>query len=757
MNTIEGHGRLFPGYDNVRRFHPSPGDALWLEVQQGDVISCHPFGTMHIAVFDHATGDDKIDFLLGDDKPPLPARLDRRDYDDRMLIARLNGLSITPDSLVFYPFNGPLDIPIIWRVTKTAILVVTFPESLEALVCGTVEGSGADIEIRHNTDIVRLPVPLGEVIDEFTVKRATAKSYQLPKGCYLQIIDVEGRQCSDFMAFDARALDAGTEQHIDSVVSRTFSRGAYPRPGLFDKFYDSNINPLLAVVQDTVGRHDTFALACTARGYEERGFPGHVNCSDNISVEMSPYGVQARAAWPAINFFFNTWILPHDNTLQSDEAWSRPGDYVMMRALTDLVCVSTACPDDIDPINGWNPTDIHVRIYSPKMHAKSAIAYRLQPNDEATMTTDSPFYNKTKHLTQQYNAHLDYWTPQFYDALGAVGEYWHCREKATMQDMSNLRIYDIAGIDALPFLQKVTTRDIGRVALNKGVYTLICDESGYVLDDCTLFNIGPNLYRLTCGNNNSLMHLREQAKLGGFHVRIFDKTKNLCTLSVQGPLSRDILASLIFTQPTQPKFFHIPWFGGCVARLHNRNGASLYVSRTGYTGGLGYELFCSYQNAETLWDAVTNAGGERITPMGTDALSILRIEAGLAAMGNEFGDMIDAFDAGLGFAVDLDKGDFIGAEALRRNASTSRNKLIGLQLEGNEIASHSDKIYQGRRVVGVVTSGTYSPILKQSIAIARVAIECAKQNTKLEIGKMDGQAKRLSAVVCAKPFVKVKK
>ncbi|MEL6745400.1 MAG: urea carboxylase-associated family protein, partial [Pseudomonadota bacterium] len=213
-----------------------------------------------------------------------------------------------------------------------------------------VSGGGASFHIEHQpgpsapSDAL-LPDPLGKVRDEWLVERGAAHAYQVKKGQFIQILDVEGQQCSDFMAMNGHALDTGNERFIDSTVSRSMARSAYPQPGLHDKFFDQDINPLLAVRQDTVGRHDTYAFACTARGYEERGFPGHINCSDNITDAYAPFGIKPRNAWPAINFFFNSWMDPHTHRMQADEAWSRPGDYVVMEALTDLVCVSTACPD----------------------------------------------------------------------------------------------------------------------------------------------------------------------------------------------------------------------------------------------------------------------------------------------------------------------------------------------------------------------------------------------------------------------------
>lgn len=148
-----------------------------------------------------------------------------------------------------------------------------------------------------------LPPALGDVRDEFTVARGTAQAYEVKPGEIVQIIDVEGQQCSDFTALRVDALERGQEREIDGTATRTMVRGAYPGPGLLDKFFDRDLNPMMRVLQDTCGRHDTFGVACTARGYEERGFPGHLSCSDNISDAVERFGVGRRPAWAAINFF----------------------------------------------------------------------------------------------------------------------------------------------------------------------------------------------------------------------------------------------------------------------------------------------------------------------------------------------------------------------------------------------------------------------------------------------------------------------
>ncbi|MDF3844570.1 DUF1989 domain-containing protein, partial [Pseudomonas citronellolis] len=132
-----------------------------------------------------------------------------------------------------------------------------------------------------------LPAPLGEVLDEFTIRPGSANAYTVAAGQYIQVLDVAGRQCSDFVAFDRRGLDAGREIDLDPTVTRTLNGNAYPGPGLYSRFYDRDLQPMLEVVRDTVGRHDTFALACTARYYEAQGYFGHANCSDNLSRALA--------------------------------------------------------------------------------------------------------------------------------------------------------------------------------------------------------------------------------------------------------------------------------------------------------------------------------------------------------------------------------------------------------------------------------------------------------------------------------------
>ncbi len=685
----------------------------------------------------------------------------------------LGGGSVTPSTCDLSPMTGwiagqgggaaavdfaPLALDeedvLVLRATAACTVWIANPSTAERLAFG--EGPGeivAEVK-RADTSAMLLPPPLGPVLQEFTVPSGTAHAYHLNMGDIVQIIDVYGQQCSDFMAFRTRGLDLGHEVMIDGTVTRTIVGRAYPAPGLADKFYDADMRPLLAVVQDTVGRHDTFALACTARGYEERGFPGHLNCSDNISQAMAPHGVAARAAWPAVNFFFNSWIDSGDNQLRSEEAWSRPGDYVAMRALDDLTCVTTACPDDIDPINGWNPTDIHVRIYNPNARPRRAIAYRTREDAPMSISRESAFHHCTSRLTQDFAPVRTLWAPRSYQGIGTRAEYWACRNAVTVQDMSGLRKFDIVGPDAAQLLQECMTRNIEKLPVWRGSYMLMCDEQGQVVDDGTLFRIGEQLFRWCCGSEESARRLTAHAAQRGYHVRVRALGDGLPNLAVQGPRSRDLLSRLVFTSAHVPRLHDLKWFGVTLARLHDREGAPFMLSRSGYTGELGYELFCDASDAKALWEALFSVGEDLgVTPMGSSALETIRIEAGLAAAGAEFSPGVDAFEAGLGFSVDLSKSAFVGKAALERNASAPRRVLVGLHLDGTDVPAHGATVWNGERPVGAVTSATNSPVLGHAIAIARVAVEFSGSGTALEIGQMDGRMKRLSAATTKVPFI----
>ncbi|WP_315926524.1 DUF1989 domain-containing protein [Mesorhizobium sp. SP-1A] len=592
-----------------------------------------------------------------------------------------------------------------------------------------------------------LPEPLADPILDLRVKSRTAEAYFVKAGDYLQIIDVDGRQCTDFQCFSARKLDKGRDLALDVTATRSLMGHAYPMPGLHAKYYDQDFEPLVEVIQDTCGRHDAFALACFAKYYDDIGYPGHANCSENFNGALAPHGVTPRGGWMAANFFFNTGIDAH-GVMYSDEPWSRPGDYVLLRALTDIVCVSSACPDDTTPANGWNLTDIHVRTYSGQNKFSRAVARRMTPDAEPQMTRETGFHSSFAKHTRNFIEYKGFWLPQEFAKGGAIDEYWACREKAVVMDLSALRKFEVTGPDSEALMQYTLTRDVKKLGVGQVVYTAMCYEHGGMVDDGTLLRLGKDNFRWICGDDYSGVWLREVAEKLGLKVLIRSSTDQMHNIAVQGPNSRDILKKIVWTPPHQPELAELEWFRFTIGRIGDSQGVPIVVSRTGYTGELGYEVWCHPRDAEKVFDAVWEAGQPLgLKPMGFAALDMVRIEAGLIFAGYEFSDQTDPFEAGIGFTVPLKTktDDFIGREALIRRKENPINKLVGLDIDSEVAVGHGDCVHIGRAQIGVVTSSMRSPILKKNIALARVDATHANIGTEVEVGKLDGQQKRLPA------------
>ncbi|MDP7439139.1 MAG: DUF1989 domain-containing protein [SAR324 cluster bacterium] len=608
----------------------------------------------------------------------------------------------------------------------------------------------------ENAQTPDLPEPLADPRLEIRIHNSTANAYEIKAGEYIQILDVAGRQCSDFQAFKTSQLDKGIECCIEMTNTRSLTMTSCPKPGLHSKFFDQEMQPLVEVIQDTVGQHDTFGLACAPKYYDDMGYFGHISCSENFNANLEHYGVQAREGWPAINFFFNTGVDDH-HAMYSDEPYSRPGDYILLKALTDIVCVSSACPDDTTSANGWNPTDIHVRIYPAKNLFSKAIATRMTPESDAKMTQETAFHPRTSKLTRNFVEYNGYWLPTCYTNGGAQEEYYACREKAVVMDLSPLRKFEILGPDAELLMQWVLTRNVRKLAVGQVVYSSMCYPHGGMMDDGTLLRISQDNFRWVGGSDYGGEWMRQQAKEKGYKVWVKSSTDQLHNIAVQGPKSRDILKKIIWTPEHQPKVEEVNWFRFTIGRIGDLNGVPVMISRTGYTGELGYEVWCHPNDAPAVWDAVWEEGHPHgLKPLGLDALDLVRIEAGLVFASYEFSDQTDPFEAGVGFTVPLKtkEDDFVGKEALIRRKASPQKQLVGLELDGHEIGAHGDCVHtsSGRAQVGIITSGMRSPLLKKNIALCRMDVAHAELGTKVEVGKLDGHQKRIPAQVVKFPF-----
>lgn len=595
--------------------------------------------------------------------------------------------------------------------------------------------------------------PLADPLQDLNIQPGQAQAYEVKAGEFIQILDVKGRECSDFQAFSLRALDKGLEREIDPTTTRSLMGSLYPGPGIFSKYWTVDHEPLVEIVQDTCGRHDTFGLACTARYYEDLGYPGHINCSDNMNADLARFDIRPRGGWPAINFFFNT-MLDDTNAIGMDDPWSRPGDFVLLRALSDLVCVSTACPCDVDPANGWEPTDIQVRTYRAEEEFQRSVGYRKSAEADVEDTKRTAFHECFARHTQDFVEYNGYWLPNSFPKHGSIEEYWAVRDSVAVMDLSPLRKYEVTGPDAEELMQVCVTRNVKKISVGQVSYTAMCYEHGGMIDDGTIYRLGDTNFRWIGGNDTSGLWLKEQAEKRGLNAWVRPSTDQLHNIAVQGRHSREVINQVFWTPPTQPSIEELPWFRLTIARIGDYSGTAVVISRTGYSGELGYEVFCHPKDAVEVFDAIWAAGEPfGITPLGLAALDMMRIEAGLIFAGSEFDDTTDPFEAGIGFTVPLKtkEDDFIGRAALEERKVHPHRQLVGFDVEGGVVPSPGDCIRLGKAQVGEITSAMKSPILGKVIALGRVAVTHSAVGTALEIGQLDGQQKRLKATVVPFP------
>ncbi|MGR3659893.1 MAG: DUF1989 domain-containing protein [Paracoccaceae bacterium] len=595
--------------------------------------------------------------------------------------------------------------------------------------------------------------PLADPLQDHNIQPGQANAYEVRAGQFIQVMDVQGRECTDFQCFSMSELDRGIERDINMTTTRSLTGCIYPMPGIMSKFWSVDQEPLFEVVQDTCGRHDAYGLSCYPRYYDDAGYPGHINCSDNINTELAAFGIKPRVGWPSINFFFNT-MIDDQHVLSIDDPWSRPGDFVLLRALTDLVAVSTACPCDIDPTNAWNPTDIQVRIYKENEDFKRSIGWRRTPEADVEATKETGFHRCFARHTREFVEYNGYWLANQMSNHGAITEYWAAREKAVVMDLSPLRKYEVTGPDAEALMQLCVTRNMKKLSVGGIVYTAMCYEHGGMIDDGTVFRLGDNNFRWIGGCDSSGKWLRDQAEKHNLNAWVKSSTDQLHNIAIQGPLSRKILAEVLWTPPTHATVDDLAWFRFTTARIGDIQGTPVVLSRTGYSGELGYEVFCHPNAAEEVFDAIWKAGEPKgMIPLGLAALDMLRIESGLIFAGYDFSDETDPFEAGIGFTVPLktQQDDFIGRRAIEERKAHPHRKLVGLDIQGGLVPQHGDCVRIGKARIGVVTSAMKSPYLGKTIALARIDVNHSEIGTDMEIGQLDGEQKRLKAKVVRFP------
>jgi aminomethyltransferase len=389
------------------------------------------------------------------------------------------------------------------------------------------------------------------------------------------------------------------------------------------------------------------------------------------------------------------------------------------------------------------------------------------------MPIPTPFHDRTAALCTSYKwtDWAGYYAVCSY-SLPSDGEYYSLRHSAGLIDISPLFKYEVSGPDAAAFLSCIMAKNIENMPIDRAVYCCWCDDSGKIIDDGTVFRLEKD--RLRVHTAEPMLAWFEQFKRG-FDVTLEDMTARVAAVAMQGPTSRDILKQI-----SDVDLDAFAYYGVMTAQLDK---LPVLISRTGYTGDLGYEIWVDNAAALPLWDTLMSAGKPYLLqPFGLDVLDIARIEAGLVLNGIEFHNaahcLVESqkstpFELGLGWTVDLDRESFCGQRALKaEQAAGPQLALVGLELDWDEqqalFAKHGLPVQvhpgawrsgvpvydnDGGRQIGKATSGAWSPMIKKNLALASVETRYAQIGTKLKIEyTVEYKRETVTAVVAPMPF-----
>ncbi|KIL75282.1 glycine cleavage system aminomethyltransferase GcvT [Pseudobacillus badius] len=326
-------------------------------------------------------------------------------------------------------------------------------------------------------------------------------------------------------------------------------------------------------------------------------------------------------------------------------------------------------------------------------------------------------------------------------------EHEAVRTRAGLFDVSHMGEIVVKGKESLSFLQKVMTNDLSKLQPNQAIYTIMCNEKGGSVDDLLVYMLAEQDYLLVVNAANTDKDFAWLKEHQTENVHIENVSTDWAQLAIQGPAAEEILQKLVEdVNLSEIKPFKF--------RQHvQMNGAAALVSRTGYTGEDGFEIYSRSEEAPKLWKDLLEAGKEEgLLPCGLGARDTLRFEANLALYGQELAEDISPIEAGLGFAVKLNKGEFIGSEVLKEQKEHGpQRKLIGLEMIDRGIPRHGYPVFSGEELVGHITTGTQSPTLKKNIGLALVKAEWAVPDQELSV---EIRGKKLAAKTVKPPFYK---
>lgn len=327
---------------------------------------------------------------------------------------------------------------------------------------------------------------------------------------------------------------------------------------------------------------------------------------------------------------------------------------------------------------------------------------------------------------------------------GIVNEHKTVREHVGVFDVSHMGEFFTHGKDAEAFLQRNTLNDVTKLTPGRAQYTALVDENGKLLDDLIVYKL-ENAYMIVANASNVAKDFEAFSSRKEGDVKLEDASDATALLSVQGPDSIPVLQKIADVDLSAIKYYH--FVEGKIA------GIDAIISRTGYTGEVGIEIFFGAKpdDCTRMWEAIFDAGKDNgILPIGLGARDTLRLEMGYCLYGNDIDETTNPIEAGLGWITKTDKGDFVGKEAILEAKQNRTRKLVGFRMDENAIPRHGYAIHSNDGEAGIVTSGTFSPSLQAGIGMGYVATPLAAENSEIFI---DIRGKKARAHVVKLPFV----
>jgi len=356
------------------------------------------------------------------------------------------------------------------------------------------------------------------------------------------------------------------------------------------------------------------------------------------------------------------------------------------------------------------------------------------------MEKKTPLYNWHETHGGKIVPFAGYLLPVQYET-GLISEHCAVREKAGLFDVSHMGEFLISGRGAFDTVQMLFTNDFSNMAAGRVRYTPMCNDSGGIIDDMVVYKLDEERYLLVVNASNR----EKDSSWIRSHIgnAVFeDLSDSYGQIAIQGPASPSILAAISETIPQ--KYYSLIEKGKAA-------GIDCIISQTGYTGEMGFELYCKSADTEALWLKLLEAGkGFGLTPCGLGARDTLRLEAAMPLYGHEMNETITPFEAALSFAVKMNKADFIGKKALEGKETPQRTRT-GLKVTGRGIVREECPVFCQEKNIGITTSGTFLPWLKQAMAMALVSAEFAKAGLKVEA---EVRGKMIEAETCPLPFYK---